>query len=401
MRITALGRSDVPPGRRTQDIESYRIALLAGDGIGPEVVGATHTVLAAVNEILSHQGCDLELSWLPLGLAALPDHGSTLPAKTFAQLRECHGAVLGPVSTHEYALDQPGVVNPSKTLRKDLDLYANIRPVRSYRGLRAFHKDIDCVVVRENTEGFYSDRNLFQGDGEFQPERDLVLSIRVVSRRASLRIARAAFELARQRGGRQRVTVAHKANVLRKGCGLFLDACRTVAAEFPDVAMDSFHVDALAMHLVMRPQDFDVIVATNLFGDVLSDLTAGLVGGLGLAPGLNAGEDLAVAQAVHGSAPDIAGRNIANPLAEILSAGMLLDWLAERHNSLPLVRAARAIRFAVEKVVEDGACLTPDLGGGSSTTDVARLVSAEIQLLMGDVGPAGTLQSGMPGPAET
>jgi 3-isopropylmalate dehydrogenase len=233
------------------------------------------------------------------------------------------------------------------------------------------------VVVRENTEGFYADRNMLAGSGEFQPAPDTVLSVRVVTQRACERLARAGFELARRR--RSHVTLVHKANVLRLGCGLFLDTCRAVATDYPDVQVDDFHVDAFAMHLVMRPTDFDVIVTTNLFGDVLSDLSAGLIGGLGLAPGLNAGHERAMAQAVHGSAPDIAGRGSANPIASILSLAQLLDWLGTRHTDLAATNLGARLWTAVETVLATGAVKTPDLGGKATTTDMTEAIVEALQ----------------------
>ncbi|MDT3682968.1 MAG: isocitrate/isopropylmalate dehydrogenase family protein [Truepera sp.] len=362
-------------------MKNYRIAVLAGDGIGPEVVEGTRVVLQAVDDLLRQGGSSLDLVDMAMGLEAYENCGHTLPPETLVGAQECDGILMGPIMNHIYAIGEPGVVNPSKVFRKELDLFANIRPVRAYPGIKALYQDVDIVVVRENTEGFYADRNVLDGNGELRPDADTVVSVRVVTRRASERIAQTAFEVARQRGGKRRVSVAHKANVLRKGCGLFLEACRAVAADFPDITLDAFHVDALAMHLVMRPSEFDVIVSTNLFGDVLSDLTAGLVGGLGLAPGLNAGRSLAMAQAVHGSAPDIAGLNIANPIAEILSAALLLRWLAERHGDTALIRIASLIEEAVALTIKEGTGLTPDLGGSGSTLDVAHSVVESIGTL--------------------
>ena len=304
---------------------SYRLAVMDGDGIGPEVIGAARQVLRAIPGVVS--GLDLSTVDLPVGLSAFEAHGTTLPEHTLLELPHCDGWILGPVTTHAY--QGPAMPNPSAVLRKRFELYANIRPARSFPGVPSLRPDVDVVVVRENTEGFYADRNMLDGSGEFKPTPDTVLSVRVVTRRASERVARAAFELASRRS--KHVTLVHKANVLKLGCGLFLESCRSVASDYPDVRVDDYHVDAFAMHLIMHPQDFDVVVTTNLFGDVLSDEAAGLVGGLGLAPGLNAGDDHAMAQAVHGSAPDIAGQGKANPVASILSLAMLLDWLGSRH----------------------------------------------------------------------
>ncbi len=356
----------------------HRIALLTGDGIGNDVVPAAAELLRSVARRLAASGIALELVDLPVGLAAYERYGSTLPETTVAALLECDGALLGPVMNHAYRIGEPGMLNPSKELRKRLDLFANVRPARTQPGSTTGVAGVDLVIVRENTEGFYADRNVLDGNGELRPDGDTVLSVRVVTRKASERVARAAFELARRRAGKMRVTIGHKANVLRRGCGLFLEACHSVAREFPDVKVDDYHVDALAMELVMRPQSFDVIVTTNLFGDILSDLTAGLVGGLGMAPGLNAGTDLAIAQAVHGAAPDIAGKGVANPVAVILSSAMLLRWLAIERSQPELDEAAHVIESAVTAALRAGRHLTPDLGGAATTMQFGAAILREL-----------------------
>jgi 3-isopropylmalate dehydrogenase len=344
-----------------------------GDGIGPEVIASVRTLLAAINE--REPALDLIPVDLPIGLAAYEHEGTTLPASTLAALETCDGWILGPLTTHLY--EGAAMPNVSAVLRKRFELFANIRPARSFPGIAALYSDVDVVVVRENTEGFYADRNMLAGSGEFQPAPDTVLSVRVVTQRACERLARAGFELARRR--RSHVTLVHKANVLRLGCGLFLDTCRAVAAEYPDVQVDDFHVDAFAMHLAMRPTDYDVIVTTNLFGDVLSDLSAGLIGGLGLAPGLNAGHERAMAQAVHGSAPDIAGRGSANPIASILSLAQLLDWLGTRHTDLAATNLGARLWTAVETVLATDAVKTPDLGGKATTTEMTEAIVEALQ----------------------
>ncbi len=341
-----------------------RIVVLPGDGIGPEVVAAACRLLEAA---AAAARAPIELIRKPVGLAAVESHGRTVPAETHEAVAAADGVLLGPVTTHIYDIFDPARANPSAYMRKTFDLFANLRPARSRKGVPSVASDADLVVMRENTEGFYADRNLMDGNGELRPNPDTVLSVRVVTRRASLRIARAGFALARARGAKRRVSLVHKANVLRRGDGLFLECCRDVARDYPEIAVDDFHIDAAAMHLVLRPAHFDVIVTTNMYGDILSDEAAGLVGGLGLAPGLNAGERLAMAQAVHGSAPDIAGRGIANPAAEILSAAMLLDWLGVRHGTAPLRHAARAIDTAVDAALARGETSTPDLGGTATT----------------------------------
>lgn len=352
-------------------MKELSIGVLPGDGIGPEVIAQAVRVLEAVANIIPETHLTYEI--LPVGLEAFERYGTTFPEITRERLKYHDACLLGPLSTHLYTA--PGMINVSTYLRKNRALYANIRPIKSYSGIPSVHKDVDLVIVRENTEGFYADRNLLDGNGELRIDEDTVISVRVITRRASQKVAKTAFRLAQRRNRKRLVTAAHKANVLRKGCGLFLEACRAVHEEYPDVQFsDTYHIDALAMQLVMHPQAFDVIVATNLFGDILSDLTAGLVGGLGLAPGLNAGDDYAVAQAVHGSAPDIAGKGIANPCAEILSLALLLDWLAEKKNCPDVNIASQAIMRAVETVLEVGQVLTPDLGGKASTVEFGDAV---------------------------
>ncbi|HEY8486039.1 MAG TPA: isocitrate/isopropylmalate dehydrogenase family protein [Limnochordales bacterium] len=366
---------------------SYRIGVLYGDGIGPEVVAASVQVGEA-----ACRACGLAVDWveLPVGLSAYRSVGSTLPASTVEELERCDGWVLGPVSHHVYDVLRPEMANPSGMLRKRFDLYANVRPARAFPGVPTAYPGVDMVVVRENTEGFYADRNVLDGNGELRIDADTVVSVRVVTRRACRRIAEFAFQLARERAARRaagkgpgagrpaRVTAVHKANVLRRGDGLFLECCREVAQRYPDVAFDDAHVDAMALFLVQKPQAYDVLVTTNLFGDILSDEAAGLVGGLGLAPSLNVGSERAMAQAVHGSAPDIAGRNVANPVAEILSVAMLFAWLGQRHDDQAARRAAALMEEAVERVLAEGRVRTPDLGGGATTSDFARAVQAAL-----------------------
>ena len=304
---------------------SLSIAVLQGDGIGPEVVEQALRVTQAAVRLSGR--LDLTLNVLPAGLDAYERFGTTFPEDTRLALARHDGCLLGPLTTHLYG--SPGMVNISRYLRRELALYSNIRPVKSRPTVPSLHRNVDIVVVRENTEGFYVDRNVMDGNGEFRTDEDTVISLRVVTRKASTKVAEQAFRLARRRGRQRLVTAAHKANVLRRGCGLFLDACRAVGQSYPDVAFNDMHVDALAMQVVMRPQALDVIVGTNLFGDILSDVTAAVVGGLGLAPGINVSDDYAVGQAVHGSATDLAGRGVANPCAEILTMALLLDWLGE------------------------------------------------------------------------
>ncbi len=339
------------------------IACLEGDGIGPEITMATRHVMQAANEAFA---CDLEFRNLEIGLAALQNAGSTFPEAAYEQARDCDGILLGPVSHLEYPPAEQGGLNPSGELRRRLQLFANARPARTREGITPpCGQPFDLLIMRENTEGFYADRNLFAGNGEFMPTPDLALSLRKISRQASLDIARAGFAEAKRRG--RRVTAVHKANVLRVSDGLFLECTRAVAGQNPEVEYEELIVDAMAAHLVRHPARFDVIVTTNMFGDILSDLASELAGGLGLGASLNYGGEHAMAQAQHGSAPDIAGQGIANPASLIGSAAMLLDWLGARHARPELARAAGAIQQALDQSLARRAERTPDLGGNNTT----------------------------------
>ena len=349
-----------------------RILVLPGDGIGPEITAATLRVLTAVDAAI---GLGLETEIADIGLTALAEQGTTLPDAVMRRIPECDGVILGPVSHYDYPTRDKGGINPSSELRIKFDLYANIRPNRSRDGLSILRRPMDLVIVRENTEGFYSDRNMFAGAGEFMPDENMALSIRKITAHASARIARAAFEIARKR--RKKVTAVHKANVVKLSDGLFLREVRKIAAEYPDVQLDELIVDATAALLIRQPDRFDVIVTTNMFGDILSDEAAELSGSLGLGGSINQGTDICVAQAQHGSAPDIAGQGRANPTSLILSAAMLLDWLAGRHARPELMQAARAIEGAVDRVLSDPASRTADLGGPLGTSEFTdRIIGA-------------------------
>jgi 3-isopropylmalate dehydrogenase len=348
---------------------TYDIAVLDGDGIGPEIVPQAVAVLRAA--LAAERVTDVVLHPLPIGASALAEQGTTFPDHTHDALSSMQGILLGPIGHADYP---PGAVNPHPMIRRELDLYANHRPVRTLPRVPCLHQGVDLLVLRENNEGFQPDRNMLAGSGEFQPNEDNAFSIRVISARQSTRIAKAAFEAARERRGR--VTAIHKRTVFALTDGLFLREVRRVAAEYPDVTLDDHQVDSAALHLVMRPQEFDVVLCTNMFGDILSDLTAGLVGGLGLAPGLNAGDDQAMAQATHGSAPDIAGQQLANPYAMIISTRMLMSWLAWRHRDARLAAVADRMETAVLKVLDDPAQLTPDLGGTATTAEMGAAIAA-------------------------
>ena len=344
-----------------------RILVLPGDGIGPEITAATLAVLrAAVGEGVAFDQQDI-------GEASLDASGSTLPQAVLDAIPAADGVILGPVSHYTSPVGQP---NPSAALRTGFQLYANIRPCRSREGLSILRKPMDLVIVRENTEGFYADRSMHAGPGEFMPDPDSAFSIRKITAAASRRVARAACELAASRSGR--LTAVHKANVLKLTDGLFLREVRAVAAEFPTVTLDEVIVDAAAALLVRDPARFDVIVTTNMFGDILSDEASELSGSLGLGGAINAGDDICVAQAQHGSAPDIAGQSVANPTSLILSAAMLFDWMSRRNGDGALAVAARRIEHAIDQVLDDPAKRTRDVGGPLGTEAFAAAVIAAL-----------------------
>jgi 3-isopropylmalate dehydrogenase len=344
-----------------------RILVLPGDGIGPEITAATIAVLKAAT------GTGLTFDEMAIGEASLAASGSTLPDPVLSEIPRADGVILGPVSHYTYPAGQP---NPSAALRTRFALYANIRPCRSRAGLSILTKPMDLIIVRENTEGFYADRNMFAGPGEFMPDADSAFAIRKITAAASRRVARAACELAMARSGR--LTAVHKANVLKLTDGLFLREVRAAVAEFPGVTLDEVIVDAAAALLVRDPTRFDVIVTTNMFGDILSDEASELSGSLGLGGSINAGDDICVAQAQHGSAPDIAGRGVANPTSLILSGAMLLDWMARRRNDAALAEAARRIEQAIDRVLDDPGTRTRDVGGTLGTGAFADAVIAQL-----------------------
>lgn len=352
-----------------------RLLMLPGDGIGPEIVAATCDVLVAADRVFD---LGLVLEEAEIGFAALNAHGSTIPQHVIAAARSADGIVLGPVSHNTYPPVADGGSNPSGVLRKALDLYANIRPAATRDLLpSAVGRPFDLVIVRENTEGFYADRNMASGPGEIMPDDDMALAIRKVTRHASARIAETAFALAATRPARH-VTAVHKANVLRLSDGLFLEECRRVAALHPEITYDEQLVDAMAAHLVRAPERTDVIVTTNMYGDILSDLAGELSGSLGLAASLNAGTDHAMAQAQHGSAPDIAGQGLANPTGLIGSVAMLLDWLSDRQAAPDLHRTAQGIRDGLDIALSQAATRTADLGGTASTAEMGRAVALSL-----------------------
>ncbi|MBS0432256.1 MAG: isocitrate dehydrogenase [Proteobacteria bacterium] len=324
------------------------IAVIRGDGIGPEIMDAALRVLDALDAGLSYEFVDA-------GMAALEQHGELLPQATLEAIARHRVALKGPLTTPV----GDGFSSLNVELRKRFDLYANVRPALSMPGTRAHYENIDIITVRENTEGAYlTEGQTLSADG--QTAQSIVRN----TRRGAERIVRHAFELAGKRG-RKKITAVHKANILKTSSGLFLDVAREVAAQHPAIAFNEMIVDNTCMQLVMDPWQFDVIVTTNLFGDILSDLCAGLIGGLGLAPGANIGSAAAIFEAVHGSAPDIAGRHVANPCALLLAAAEMLDHLG-------MVEQGTRVRDAIRATLAAHDRVTPDLGGDGSTESFAQ-----------------------------
>jgi isocitrate dehydrogenase (NAD+) len=351
-----------------------RLLVLEGDGIGPEITAATLAVLRAADAKFM---LGLSFETAAVGWTAHKAEGSTFPDAVEAKAKAADGVLLGPVSHNDYPPRAEGGLNPSGELRKRLDLYANIRPARSREGFPPrCGKAVDLVIVRENTEGFYADRNMFSGNGEFMPTPDLALAVRKITRDGSMRIAESAFKLAMQR--RKKVTSVHKANVLRVSDGLYLECSRAVAKRYPQVQYEEQLIDAMAALLVRDASRFDVIVTTNMFGDILSDEASEISGSLGLAASLNHGAEHGVAQAQHGSAPDIAAKNIANPGSLIGSAAMLLSWLGERRGADKLVRAGATIEAALDRVIATPDGRTPDMGGKLGTDAFGARVAAAL-----------------------
>ena len=330
----------------------HRITLIPGDGIGPEVT-------AAVVQVLDRAGVDIEWEREEAGAAVAEREGKPLPDRVLDSIKRNRVALKGPIATPVGS----GFTSVNVEVRRALDLYANLRPVRSLPGVEARFDGVDLVVVRENTEDLYSGL-------EHQVVPGVVESLKIITARASERIARFAFGYA-TRHRRRKVTAVHKANIMKLGDGLFLDSVRAVAGGHPDIEYDERIVDAACMHLVIDPGRFDVMLLPNLYGDIVSDLCAGLVGGLGLVPSANVGEEMAVFEAVHGTAPDIAGRQLANPTALLLSALLMLRYLDEDE------QAAR-ILAALEQVLAGGEIRTPDLGGRATTQEFADAVSRQV-----------------------
>ncbi|WP_287146868.1 isocitrate dehydrogenase [Aeromonas sp.] len=327
-----------------------KITVIPGDGIGPSII-------ESAIQILTHAGCDFDYEYADAGLVALEKHGELLPQATLDLIEKNKVSLKGPLTTPVGG----GFTSINVSLRKKFNLYANVRPVISFKGTRSRYDNIDIITVRENTEGMYSGAGQKRSDDNKSAE-----AMSIITRDGAERIVKFAFELARQEG-RKKVTIIHKANILKSTSGLFLEVAREVAARYPDIQSEEMIVDAACMNLVMYPERFDVMVTTNLFGDILSDLCAGLVGGLGMAPGANIGDGAAIFEAVHGSAPDIAGKNIANPTSVILASIQMLEYLGMQDK-------AERIREAVRATIESGDRVTRDLGGTASTSEFTQSI---------------------------
>ena len=347
-----------------------KIGILPGDDIGHEVVPECVKVMKAA---ASRSGLAIDWQTLPIGKHGHDQYGNTLPAITEKALWELDGWIMGPIGHAAYPRNDSTWVMPP--VRKKYELFAAVRPSRSYPNIKSIHQDVDIVFVREISEGMLYSETVVAGAPEFRPNDDITVAMRVITRKGSNRVAREAFEIARTRK-RKKVTAAHKEPVYRLACGMFAEECRKVARDYPDVTFEEAMIDTISMKLVMAPQQYDVVVTSNQFGDILTDIGAGLVGGLGLAPGLCVGGRQAMAQATHGSAPDIAGRNIANPYAMIVSGQMLLAFLGRRHNEPKATAAAGYMQAAIDKVVTEAKHLTQDLGGRSSTQDMGDAIAA-------------------------
>ena len=346
-----------------------KIAVLPGDDIGPEIVDATLAVLEVVDR---RYQLGIRFDVHEVGMAAHRRCGTTLPDKALEGARGADGIILGPGGMTEYPPLADGGINIPGTIRKNLVLYANIRPARSRANVARAVPGLDCVIVRENTEGFYADRNLYSGYGEMMPTKDTALSLRVITAEASRRIGRMACQVAQERSGK--ITLVGKRHVLQVTDGLFMREVAEAAKEFPGVQIVEIDIDAMAADLYLRPERHDVILTSNMYGDILSNQAVALSGALGLACALNAGDEHAAANAGHGSAPDIAGKGIANPTGIILSSALLLNWLGKRHGSPNFQSAARAIEAAVDDVIGLQTIRTPDLSGSATTKEFTQAV---------------------------
>ncbi len=333
----------------------YKISLITGDGIGPEISESAVSVLNTINE---KYDLKFEITQLSAGDKALADTGKALPDETLNTIKNSDACLKAPVG--ESAADVIVV------LRRVLDLYANIRPAKSYPHMPALRDDIDMVIVRENTEDLYTGQEFSLGDS--------AVALRIISEAASKRIAKYAFETAMQRDSMRKVTCVHKSNVMRVTDGLFAKACTDVSKEYPDITFEEMYVDACAMNLIRQPEQFDVVVTTNLFGDILSDESSQVVGGLGMAPAANIGDSFALFEPVHGAAFDIAGRNIANPSSFLLSIKMMFDWLGAKHNDSKCIEVGAKLESTIFDLVKSGV-KTKDIGGDMSTSEFTKQIT--------------------------
>jgi len=336
----------------------YKISLITGDGIGPEVSASAVSVLETIHDKLDLK---FEITKLQAGDQALKETGKALPEVTIDAIKNSDACLKAPVG--ECARDVIVV------LRKMLDLYANIRPAKSYPHMPALRDDIDLVIVRENTEDLYTGQEFSLGDS--------AVALRIISVKASKRIAKYAFETAMQRDSMRKVTCVHKSNVMRITDGLFVKACSDVAQEYPDITFEQMYVDACAMNLIRQPEQFDVVVTTNLFGDILSDESSQVVGGLGMAPAANIGDNFALFEPVHGAAFDIAGKNIANPSSFLLSIKMMLDWLGAKNNDTKCLEVGQKLESVIFDLVKDG-IKTRDIGGDKSTAEFTKEITDKL-----------------------
>lgn len=323
---------------------AHKITVLPGDGIGPEIT-------EAVKKIISAAGVDIEWEEVNAGITVMEKYGTPLPQETIDTIRRNKVALKAPITTPVGG----GFRSVNVGIRKGLNLYANIRPSKTLEGVKSRYENVDIVIMRENTEGLYSGIEHYIGN------KIAAETIKIITREATENIARYAFEYAKK-NNRKKVTIVHKANIQKFSDGLFLDVSREIAKEYPEIICDDKIVDNMSMQLVQNPEIFDVLLCPNFYGDIVSDLCSGLVGGLGVAPGANIGKDIAVFEAVHGSAPDIAGKNIANPTALLLSAVMMLEYIGEKES-------ADKISESLKDVLKEGKVLTKDLGGNATTTE--------------------------------
>ncbi len=335
-----------------------KFLVMPGDGIGPEIVPVAVAALKALDHRL---GLGISLETVEIGFASLEAAGNTFPDEALKKARDADGTIMGPTDTLAYPSLVEGGRGPSAFMRTGLDLYANIRPAKTRTGVSSAVKKMDLVFARENTEGFYADRSMHMGNGEMMVTEDVAIAVRKITREASRKIAEAAFKLAMQR--RRKVTIVTKRNVLKMTDGLFHETVCEVAKSYPEVEVDDVIIDAMTALMVRTPASFDVICTSNMYGDILSDLGNELAGGLGLGGTINAGDDHVMAQAVHGSAPDIAGQNIANPTAMVLSLAMMLEWIAAKEQDNKLMEAGHRLGAALDAQLANTSTCTQDLGG--------------------------------------